>query len=106
MTQLRKMTGTSSHLVPGIRTPYSLNLLDHPQGPKLLRDLLDWALARIGNSQFALRFGELVDGFCGPYSTAFIAIVESWLANSTTPDHIRLPCVRLNRDSYLLTETS
>ena len=66
-----------------------LQLLDHADGAILFRELLDWALTRIGDGGFGHRFGELVSGACGPYDAAFIAALESWLAGGT-PNHFTI----------------
>jgi transcriptional regulator with XRE-family HTH domain len=61
----------------------ALDLMALPQGPALLRGLLDWALDRIGDYKFNHRFAELVMSLCSPYGADCIAITEDWLIGGT-----------------------
>jgi hypothetical protein len=66
-----------------LRDSDSLGLLTLPDGPALLRDLLDWALGRIGENAFLHHFAALVRSLCGPYDAAFMTLMDEWLADGT-----------------------
>jgi transcriptional regulator with XRE-family HTH domain len=83
----------------GYRHGASLHLLNHADGATTLRALLDWALVRVQNGLFAYRFGQLVDGLCGPYDSAFVAVLESWLTSGGTTNHVRVAATVL-RDAH------
>ncbi|RYH29376.1 MAG: hypothetical protein EON54_22555 [Alcaligenaceae bacterium] len=65
----------------------ALNLLALPEGGRLLRGLLEWALGRVGDYQFDYRFAELVQSLCSPYEATFVATIEDWLTAGGTADH-------------------
>ena len=68
----------------------ALDLLAIPEGAALLRNLLDWALDRIGDYQFSYRFAELVQTLCSPYDGACVATIEEWLTAGGTPNHFKV----------------
>lgn len=68
----------------------ALNLLVIPEGATLLRNLLDWALDRIGTHQFSYRFAELVQSLCSPYDAMCVSIIEDWFTAGGTPDHFKV----------------
>lgn len=67
----------------------SLRLLTQTDGATHLKSLLSWAVERIDSGEFAYRFGELIDGLCGPYDKSFVSALESWLAGAS-PGHLRV----------------
>lgn len=66
-----------------VRNQSSLDLMAHTDGPKLLRDLLDWSLERINDYGFRYRFTELIELLCSPFEAAFLAALEGWLENGS-----------------------
>ncbi|MDM0075394.1 helix-turn-helix domain-containing protein [Variovorax sp. J2P1-59] len=72
-----------------LREHDALNLLALPDGPRLLRGLLEWALGRVGDYQFSYRFAELVQSLCSPYDTTCVATIEDWLTAGGTADHFK-----------------
>ncbi|MGH7822080.1 MAG: helix-turn-helix domain-containing protein, partial [Candidatus Binatia bacterium] len=66
-----------------LRDRDALELLSLPEGPALLRSLLDWALGRISDYRFSYHFAELVQSLCSPYDATCVAIIEEWLAGGT-----------------------
>ena len=67
----------------------ALELMALPEGPALLRKLLDWTLGRIDDYAFSHRFAELVQSLCSPYGAEFVAAVEDWLAGGTA-EHFKV----------------
>ncbi len=66
-----------------LRDRDALSFMSIPEGPKLFRGLLDWALGRIADYQFRYRFAELVEALCSPYDSACIAALENWFTGGT-----------------------
>jgi len=58
-----------------------LDILDHPDGPVLLREVLDWALPRIDESRFAHHLSDLVLGVFGLQHSTCTSILEAWCAD-------------------------
>lgn len=68
----------------------ALDLLALPEGPTLLRDLLDWERDRINDHRFSYRFAELMQSLCSPYDATCVAIIEEWLTAGGTADHLKV----------------
>jgi hypothetical protein len=69
-----------------LRDQSALALLAQPEGPALMRDLLDWARERISDYRYGHHFAELVHALCQPYDAACVAVLEDW-ANGDTAEH-------------------
>lgn len=61
----------------------SLGVLDHDEGPALLRDLLDWARPQIDDSGFAHRLADLVLGLFGSNHPMFTSTLQGWMSRGT-----------------------
>lgn len=72
-----------------LREQNALTLLAHPEGPALLRDLLEWARERISDYRFGYHFADLVRILCGPYDAACITVLEEW-ASVGTVEHVNV----------------
>ena len=66
-----------------------LNILSNPQGPKMLRDLLDWALTQNGDFFFFYRFADLLGGAFGLNDSGSCAVMAAWVENGGE-DHFLL----------------
>ena len=67
----------------------ALNLMSLSEGPALLRGLLDWALARIGDYTFSYRFAELMQSLCSPYGAVCVATMEDWFTGGSA-EHLKV----------------
>jgi transcriptional regulator with XRE-family HTH domain len=67
----------------------SINVLDHPDGPMLLREVLDWALPQIGEYRFAHHLSGLVTGVFGLLRPSCTSVLESWCTQGTS-EHFKL----------------
>ncbi len=68
----------------------ALDLLALPDGVTQLRDLLEWALGRIGDYKFSYRFAEMLQSLCSPYDATCVATIEDWLIAGGTADHFKV----------------
>lgn len=66
-----------------------LALMEVETGPRLLRDLLDWALEESNDISSARRAGEAVSGLCGQYGQALLDLLLDWMSSGTQA-HARL----------------
>ncbi|HEX7638568.1 MAG TPA: helix-turn-helix domain-containing protein [Burkholderiaceae bacterium] len=62
------------------RDDMSLDLMAGPDGPRLLRDLLDWALTRIDDRRYTTFLGDLVRMLCRELEASTLQLIEDWLA--------------------------
>lgn len=60
-----------------------LGLMDVEAGPRLLRDLLDWALEESKEISSARHVGKAVSGLCGDYSQAVLDVLLDWMSSGT-----------------------
>ena len=60
-----------------------LGLMDVEAGPRLLRDLLGWALEESDDISIARQVGEAVSGLCGNYSQAVLDVLLDWMSSGT-----------------------
>jgi len=58
-------------------------LMDVEAGPRLLRDLLDWALEESKEISSAQNVGDAVSGLCGQYSKAVLDVLLDWMTSGT-----------------------
>lgn len=65
------------------RNGKGLGLMEVEAGPRLLRDLLDWALEESMDLPSARRIGEVVSGLCGDYSQALLDLLLNWMSSGT-----------------------
>jgi transcriptional regulator with XRE-family HTH domain len=73
-----------------LRGSDALDLLALPDGVTQLRDLLEWALGRIGDYKFSYRFAEMLQLLCSPYDATCVATIEDWLIAGGTADHFKV----------------
>lgn len=60
-----------------------LGLMDVEGGPRLLRDLLDWALEESKDISSARQIGQAISGLCGDYSQAVLDVLLDWMSSGT-----------------------
>lgn len=60
-----------------------LGLMDVEAGPRLLRDLLDWALEESNDISKAYQVGNAVSGLCGNYGQAVLEVLLDWMSSGT-----------------------
>jgi len=66
-----------------------LDLMEVEDGPRLLREFLDWALQEMNDITNAGRVGEAVSGLCGDYGYAALGCLLDWMSSGTQA-HARL----------------
>ncbi|QOZ83025.1 MULTISPECIES: helix-turn-helix domain-containing protein [Chromobacterium] len=60
-----------------------LGLMEAETGPRLLRDLLDWAREKTAETLDARYVGEAVSGLCGDYGQVLLDLLLDWLSSGT-----------------------
>jgi len=60
-----------------------LGLMDVEAGPRLLRELLDWALNESAESPSVWRIGEAVSGLCGSYDVPMLNLLLAWMSSGS-----------------------
>lgn len=60
-----------------------LGLLAVEGGPRLLRELLDWALDESADLPSAQRFGEAVSGLCGNFDLPLLDLLLMWMSSGS-----------------------
>jgi len=88
------------------RDDMSLDLMAGPDGPQLLRDLLDWALTRIDDRRYTAFLGNLVRILCRELDAGSLQLLEDWLAPSDKRRFIVVSEVLRAAPSALLFEHS
>ena len=76
------ISGGSRHLP-------TLDVLSHLDGATILRDVLDWAVAKKGDFAFARRFADLVSGVFGLQHPSCAAILDAWSSGGTS-EHFKV----------------
>jgi len=67
----------------------SFGVLEHPEGPGLLRATLDWALEHADNYRFSYCFADLVTGVFGFRDPTCFAVLGAWIEHGEAK-HFRL----------------
>jgi transcriptional regulator with XRE-family HTH domain len=60
-----------------------LGLMGVEAGPRLLRELLDWALNESADRASARRFGEATGGLCGNYDEPLLDLLLAWMSSGS-----------------------
>lgn len=60
-----------------------LGLMVVEAGPRLLRELLDWALNESADPRSAQRFGEAISGLCGNYDEPLLDLLLAWTSSGS-----------------------
>ncbi|WP_219061981.1 helix-turn-helix domain-containing protein [Pseudomonas sp. UMAB-08] len=71
------------------RNENSLRLMSLEAGPRLIRELLDWALNEPADTRGVQRFGEAISGLCGDYDELLLDLLLAWMS-SGSQTHARL----------------
>lgn len=62
----------------------SLDIINHSEGPALLRDVLDWAMPKIDDYRFTHHLADLVAGVFGMRHASMVAALEAWCEAGTS----------------------
>ncbi|MGQ7863085.1 helix-turn-helix domain-containing protein [Pseudomonas sp. 32A] len=76
------------------RTENSLGLMSVEAGPRLIRELLDWALHEPPETIGVRRFGEAISGLCGDYDEPLLDLLLAWMSSGTQA-HARIVAIVL-----------
>ncbi|MDD1138514.1 helix-turn-helix domain-containing protein [Pseudomonas sp. TNT2022 ID233] len=60
-----------------------LNLMSFEAGPRLVRELLDWALDELADSFGARCFGDVIAGLCGDYDELLLDQLLAWISSGS-----------------------
>lgn len=81
-----------------------LGLMGVEAGPRLLRDLLDWALENSNDISNARHVGEAVAGLCGNYCQAVLDTLLDWVSSGTQAHAVLVARVLQESQSSLIYE--
>lgn len=61
----------------------SLSLMSIEAGPRLIRELLDWALNESTDTRGMQRFGAAIAGLCGNYEESLLDLLLAWVSSGS-----------------------
>lgn len=65
------------------RNENNLRLMNVQAGPRLVRELLDWALNESADTRGMRRFGEAISGLCGDYDELLLDLLLAWMSSGS-----------------------
>lgn len=86
MLQARLLAGARNfdyHALRRDRNGTGLGLLSHPEGVKLLRDFVAWAVDQKAGHDLSMDVGSTVSGLCGKYGPALLELLLELLGGGT-----------------------